>query len=88
MALIPAIIHGIHAYKKEKERLAGKAEGDAKGSGKLNFGQAISFDESQALTNSFNELGMGLLEQAGQLKPPTVRGPQLNLPTYEPRKVK
>jgi hypothetical protein len=88
MALIPAIIHGIHAYKKEKERLAGKAEGDARGGGKLNFGQAISFDESEALTNSFNELGMGLLEQAGQLKPPTVRRPQMTLPTYEPGKVK
>jgi hypothetical protein len=86
MALIPAIIHGIHAYKKEKERLANKAEGGAKG-GKLNFGQAISFDEANALTNSFNELGMGLLEQAGQLKPPTVKRPQFDLPTYKPGSV-
>jgi hypothetical protein len=88
MALIPAILYGIHAYKREKERLAGKAEGGAKGSGKLNFGKAISFDESEALMNSFNELGMGLLEQAGQLKPTAVRRPQMTLPTYEPGKVK
>lgn len=86
MALIPAILMGIHAYKKEQERLAKQAEGGEGGGGKLNFGPSISFDEAGAIMDSFKSLGGNLLDQAASMKPPTINRPRMDFPTYKPGK--
>lgn len=84
MSLIGALLAGTVAYKREKERLANKAESDGKRD-QLDFGPGLSFDESDAISESFSRLAR---QKIGSMPKelPTVTKLRTNFPDYSPSK--
>lgn len=82
MALIPALLLGIQAFRKERERLANKGQ---EGGGSIDFGPGLDLGESNAIQESFTKLGLGTIGAVPQGLP-TIQRRKLTLPGYEPPK--